>query len=81
MAFTQENAVDMHSVGRETHNTRENCPGGEGGGAYRSCQKHEFLSLHDIAFFTNTGPSLLGFSFIGSLNSRKKGTALFWAIT
>jgi hypothetical protein len=80
MAFTRENAFDMHSVGRETLNSRENGRGEAGVEAYRSCQKHEFISMHDVVFIINTGPFLLGVAFIRNLKSREKRTALFWTI-
>jgi hypothetical protein len=61
MSFTPETAVDQHSVGRD-FNTRDD---GQGK-TYRSCQKHESVSLHDLL---STGRHLLDFSFITSLKS------------
>ena len=63
-SFTQANTVDPHSVGSLL--TFVTVIGGK---TYRSCQKHGSLSLHDIAFLTNTGRHFFGLSFVRSLKS------------
>jgi hypothetical protein len=59
LSLTQENAADLHSVGR-VRNTRYNSRGK----TYRSCKKHASLSLHDLLA---TAHHLLFVSFITNL--------------
>jgi hypothetical protein len=62
MSLTQENAVDLHSLGRVFLHLRWRLGGG---GEYRSCQKHDSMSLHDLVRCRY----LLDVSFITSLKS------------
>jgi hypothetical protein len=60
MFATQENAVDLQSLG-SVLKTRDDSRGT----TYRCCQKHEsHESLHDLRF---TGRRLFGISFVTSL--------------
>lgn len=53
----EENAVDLHSVGRfQKHSLRRS----RGNISYECCQKHECLSLYDLL---TTGRHFLGVSF------------------
>jgi hypothetical protein len=62
MPCVQQNAVDLHIVGRVL-NTRDYSRW-RVGGTYRSCQKHKSLSLHDIL---SDGRNFLDVSFITRL--------------
>jgi len=59
MSFTEENAVDLLCVGGFSLRSRRHW----GGKTYRSFQKHESQSLHDLY----TGRYLLRISFISNL--------------
>jgi hypothetical protein len=63
-SFIQDNVFDLHSMGTVPEHSRQWLRGKGGVGRYRSCQKQQSQSLHDLL---SAGHHLLGISFTADL--------------